>query len=78
MSSSARPTKPTMQAKRVTPPAVPDVYRHSGSSFGSAGYGSAEDSSAMQPSVAAAAVQIGDAPMRSKFCLFFVRKIFFQ
>lgn len=74
MSSSARPTKPTMQAKRVTPPAVPDVYRHSGSSFGSAGYGSAEDSSALQPSVAAAAaVQIGDAPMRSKlwFCFFF-------
>lgn len=65
MSSSARPTKPTMQAKRVTPPAVPDVYRHSGSSFGSAGYGSAEDSSGMQPS----ATQLADAPIRSKWFL---------
>lgn len=39
----SRPTKPTVQAKRVAPPTVPDVYRHSGSSFGSAGYGSSED-----------------------------------
>ncbi|XP_037043301.1 uncharacterized protein LOC119079473 isoform X1 [Bradysia coprophila] len=39
----SRPPKPISQAKRVAPPAVPDVYRHSGSSFGSAGYGSSED-----------------------------------
>lgn len=31
------------QAKRVAPPAVPEIYRHSGSSFGSAGYGSCDD-----------------------------------
>jgi CASK-interacting protein len=32
------------QAKKVAPPAVPlDCFRHSGSSFGSAGYISAED-----------------------------------
>lgn len=39
----SRPPKPISQAKRVAPPAVPDIYRHSGSSFGSAGYGSSED-----------------------------------
>ncbi len=39
----SRPPKPISQAKRVAPPAVPDVYRHSGSSFGSAGYSSSED-----------------------------------
>lgn len=42
-SGMSRPPKPVVQAKRVAPPAVPDVYRHSGSSFGSAGYGSSED-----------------------------------
>lgn len=42
-SGMARPPKPAAQAKRVAPPAVPDVFRHSGSSFGSAGYGSSED-----------------------------------
>ena len=42
-SGMSRPPKPVPQAKRVAPPAVPDVYRHSGSSFGSAGYGSCED-----------------------------------
>jgi len=31
------------QVKKVAPPAVPDVFRHSGSSFGSAGYSSSED-----------------------------------
>lgn len=41
-SGMSRPPK-TAQAKRVAPPAVPEVYRHSGSSFGSAGYGSSED-----------------------------------
>lgn len=39
----SRPPKPIQQAKRVAPPAVPDIYRHSGSSFGSAGYGSCEE-----------------------------------
>lgn len=41
----SRPPKPAAQAKRVAPPAVPDIYRHSGSSFGSAGYGSSDDAS---------------------------------
>lgn len=36
-----------MQSKRVAPPAVPEIYRHSGSSFGSAGYGSCDDTSNM-------------------------------
>lgn len=39
-----RPSKAMTQAKKVAPPAVPDVFRHSGSSFGSAGYASSEDS----------------------------------
>lgn len=39
-----RPSKAVTQAKKVAPPAVPDVFRHSGSSFGSAGYASSEDS----------------------------------
>lgn len=39
-----RPSKVVTQAKKVAPPAVPDVFRHSGSSFGSAGYASSEDS----------------------------------
>lgn len=39
----SRSLKPTPQAKRVAPPAVPEIYRHSGSSFGSAGYSSSED-----------------------------------
>lgn len=38
-----RPTKAVTQVKKVAPPAVPDVFRHSGSSFGSAGYASSED-----------------------------------
>lgn len=38
--------KRMQQAKRVAPPAVPEIYRHSGSSFGSAGYGSCDDSTA--------------------------------
>lgn len=42
----SRPPKSIQQAKRVAPPAVPDIYRHSGSSFGSAGYGSCEESAA--------------------------------
>lgn len=41
----SRPPKPVAQSKRVAPPAVPDIYRHSGSSFGSAGYGSSDDAS---------------------------------
>ncbi|XP_025996410.1 caskin-1 isoform X1 [Solenopsis invicta] len=40
----SRPSKAVTQAKKVAPPAVPDVFRHSGSSFGSAGYASSEDS----------------------------------
>jgi hypothetical protein len=39
----SRPPKPVPQVKKVAPPAVPDVFRHSGSSFGSAGYSSSED-----------------------------------
>lgn len=41
----SRPPKPTATAKKVAPPAVPYEFRHSGSSFGSAGYGSSEDGS---------------------------------
>lgn len=33
--------------QRVAPPAVPEIYRHSGSSFGSAGYGSCDDTANM-------------------------------
>ena len=39
----SRPSKAVTQVKKVAPPAVPDVFRHSGSSFGSAGYASSED-----------------------------------
>ncbi|EEB16625.1 ankyrin repeat-containing protein, putative [Pediculus humanus corporis] len=39
----SRPSKATPMAKKVAPPAVPEVFRHSGSSFGSAGYDSSED-----------------------------------
>lgn len=39
----SRPPKPAAQAKKVPPPAVPHEFRHSGSSFGSAGYASSED-----------------------------------
>lgn len=41
----SRLSKRIQQAKRVAPPAVPEVYRHSGSSFSSAGYGSCDDTS---------------------------------
>lgn len=39
----SRLPKRQQQAKRVAPPAVPEIFRHSGSSFGSAGYGSCDD-----------------------------------
>ncbi|XP_058809668.1 caskin-1 isoform X2 [Phymastichus coffea] len=39
----SRPSKAVTQAKKVAPPAVPSDFRHSGSSFGSAGYASSED-----------------------------------
>lgn len=39
----SRLPKRMQQAKRVAPPAVPEIYRHSGSSFGSAGYVSCEE-----------------------------------
>lgn len=39
----SRPSKAVTQAKKVAPPAVPNDFRHSGSSFGSAGYASSED-----------------------------------
>ncbi|XP_052127567.1 caskin-2 isoform X2 [Frankliniella occidentalis] len=39
----SRPAKSAPLAKKVAPPAVPGVFRHSGSSFGSAGYCSSED-----------------------------------
>lgn len=40
----SRPPRSAQQAKRIAPPAIPDIYRNSGSSFGSAGYGSCEES----------------------------------
>ncbi|TGZ49413.1 Uncharacterized protein DBV15_09773 [Temnothorax longispinosus] len=40
----SRPSKAVTQAKKVAPPAVPDVFRQSGFSFGLAGYASSEDS----------------------------------
>lgn len=43
----SRLPKRMQQAKRVAPPAVPEIYRHSGSSFGSAGYGSCDDTANM-------------------------------
>lgn len=43
----SRLPKRQQQAKRVAPPAVPDIFRHSGSSFGSAGYGSCDDTTNM-------------------------------
>lgn len=39
----SRAPKPAVTAKKVPPPAVPHEFRHSGSSFGSAGYSSSED-----------------------------------
>ena len=39
----SRPSKSVAQIKKVPPPAVPNDFRHSGSSFGSAGYASSED-----------------------------------
>lgn len=39
----SRLPKRMQQAKRVAPPAVPEIYRHSGSSFGSAGYVSCDE-----------------------------------
>ncbi|KAJ8682480.1 hypothetical protein QAD02_018272 [Eretmocerus hayati] len=39
----SRPSKAVTQAKKVAPPAVPNDFRLSGSSFGSAGYSSSED-----------------------------------
>ncbi|XP_034247597.1 caskin-2 isoform X2 [Thrips palmi] len=43
MGGMSRPAKSAPLAKKVAPPAVPGVFRHSGSSFGSAGYCSSED-----------------------------------
>lgn len=40
---SRLPKRMQQQVKRVAPPAVPETYRHSGSSFSSAGYGSCDD-----------------------------------
>lgn len=61
----SRPPKPISQAKRVAPPAVPDIYRHSGSSFGSAGYGSSEDAGGFLTVPDASSI-IG---IRGSFCL---------
>lgn len=44
---SRLPKRMQQQVKRVAPPAVPETYRHSGSSFSSAGYGSCDDTSAI-------------------------------
>ncbi|XP_068901772.1 caskin-1 isoform X4 [Tenebrio molitor] len=46
----SRPPKPAATAKKVAPPAVPHEFRHSGSSFGSAGYASSEDAGFLAPS----------------------------
>ncbi|CAH1110246.1 unnamed protein product [Psylliodes chrysocephalus] len=48
----SRPPKPAATAKKVPPPAVPHEFRHSGSSFGSAGYASSEDAGLLAPSEA--------------------------
>ncbi|XP_015833615.1 caskin-2 isoform X2 [Tribolium castaneum] len=45
----SRPPKPAATAKKVAPPAVPHEFRHSGSSFGSAGYASSEDAGFLAP-----------------------------
>lgn len=45
----SRPPKPAATAKKVPPPAVPHEFRHSGSSFGSAGYASSEDAGFLAP-----------------------------
>lgn len=45
----SRPPKPAATAKKVAPPAVPHEFRHSGSSFGSAGYASSEDTPFLAP-----------------------------
>ncbi|KAK7868696.1 hypothetical protein R5R35_008223 [Gryllus longicercus] len=53
----SRPPKATPQVKKVPPPAVPDVFRHSGSSFGSsasAGYSSAGEEGFLTPAADAA------------------------
>lgn len=55
----SRPTK-NSQPKRVTPPAVPEIHRHSGSSFGSAGYSSLEDGGFSQPRDSPAALSMKD------------------
>lgn len=44
---SRLPKRMQQQVKRVAPPAVPETYRHSGSSFSSAGYGSCDDTTAI-------------------------------
>lgn len=46
----SRAPKPAATAKKVPPPAVPHEFRHSGSSFGSAGYASSEDAVFLAPS----------------------------
>ncbi|GLV35027.1 caskin [Carabus blaptoides fortunei] len=46
----SRAPKPVATAKKVPPPAVPHEFRHSGSSFGSAGYASSEDAVFLAPS----------------------------
>lgn len=46
---SRPPNKQPAQVKKVAPPSVPEVYRHSGSSFGSAGYSSSEDGCFLPP-----------------------------
>lgn len=50
MGGMSRPPKPAVTAKKVAPPAVPHEFRHSGSSFGSAGYSSSEDAAFLAPS----------------------------
>lgn len=45
----SRAPKPQVTAKKVPPPAVPHEFRHSGSSFGSAGYSSSEDAVFLAP-----------------------------
>jgi len=48
-----RPQKCAPQIKKVAPPSVPDnsTYRHSGSSFGSAGYSSSGEDSCFSDTI---------------------------
>uniref|UniRef100_U5ESM8 Putative caskin n=1 Tax=Corethrella appendiculata TaxID=1370023 RepID=U5ESM8_9DIPT len=54
----SRPSKPMPQIKKVVPPAVPDIYRYSGASFGAVHYSTADETVVYCP--ASASVQQQD------------------